>query len=335
MVRRLFLGLLVHAAVHGGVAFLPLRHAAVAIGCGAAAPRPHTTPFASRHRGRCVLDSAARSAAGSSSTWVFVRDVPTGTSETNLREAMGTFGEVLNVSLPTDPQGPLIKSPLHFGFAKVSFRHEGDAARALAADDAPLVLGRRVTLEGDLTDATGREALLQQLKQCRGRSQVETVAQRLGQPRSKREANKLIIAWGHAKEWRRALRLLETMRDVDGVAPDCKTFSAAISACEKSGQWERDHMITTTEALADAVQAAQSAGAVGIDTEFVWDRTYYPTLGLVQIGYPDGHCELIDAPAIEDWSPFATLMADPNTVKILHDAQQDLTILKRACGAYP
>ena len=95
------------------------------------------------------------------------------------------------------------------------------------------------------------------------------------------------------------------------------------------------HMITTTEALADAVQAAQAAGAVGIDTEFVWDRTYYPTLGLVQIGYPDGHCELIDAPAIEDWSPFAILMADANTVKILHDAQQDLTILKRACGAYP
>lgn len=94
-------------------------------------------------------------------------------------------------------------------------------------------------------------------------------------------------------------------------------------------------MITTTEALADAVQAAQAAGAVGIDTEFVWDRTYYPTLGLVQIGYPDGHCELIDAPEIEDWSPFAVLMADENTVKILHDAQQDLTILKRACGAYP
>ena len=31
----------------------------------------------------------------------------------------------------------------------------------------------------------------------------------------------------------------------------------------------------------------------------------------MQIGYPDGHCELIDAPAIEDWSPFARLMADP------------------------
>ena len=94
-------------------------------------------------------------------------------------------------------------------------------------------------------------------------------------------------------------------------------------------------MITTTTALETAVQAAQAAGAVGIDTEFVWDRTYYPTLGVVQIGYPDGHCELIDATQIEDWSPFASLMADPATIKILHDAQQDLTILKRACGAVP
>ncbi len=94
-------------------------------------------------------------------------------------------------------------------------------------------------------------------------------------------------------------------------------------------------MITTTEALAEAVRAAQAAGAVGIDTEFIWDRTYYATLGLVQIGYPDGHCELVDAPEIEDWSPFAELMSDPNVVKILHDAQQDLTILYRACGGYP
>lgn len=94
-------------------------------------------------------------------------------------------------------------------------------------------------------------------------------------------------------------------------------------------------MITTTEALSEAVSKAQSAGAVGIDTEFIWERSYYPCLGVVQIGYPDGECALIDAPEIKDWSPFAKLMADEQTVKILHDAQQDLTILYRACGAFP
>lgn len=94
-------------------------------------------------------------------------------------------------------------------------------------------------------------------------------------------------------------------------------------------------MITTKEALSDAVAAAQAAGAVGIDTEFIWERTYYPKLGLVQIGYPDGHCELVDAPEIDDWSPLKDLVEDKKTVKILHDAQQDLMILKRACGACP
>jgi ribonuclease D len=94
-------------------------------------------------------------------------------------------------------------------------------------------------------------------------------------------------------------------------------------------------MIKTTDALADAVRRAREAGAVGVDTEFIWERTFYPTLGLVQIGYPDGHCELIDAPEIEDWSPLAELMSDPDTVKILHDAQQDLNILHRASGGLP
>ena len=94
-------------------------------------------------------------------------------------------------------------------------------------------------------------------------------------------------------------------------------------------------MITTTDALKAAVEAAQAAGAVGVDTEFVWDRTYYPTLGVVQLGYPDGHCELIDATAIEDWAPLGELMADSKTTKILHDAQQDLTILRRTCGRDP
>ena len=94
-------------------------------------------------------------------------------------------------------------------------------------------------------------------------------------------------------------------------------------------------MIEDTQALAEAVRKAKAAGAVGIDTEFVWSRTYYPTLGVVQIGYPDGTADLVDAPAIRDWSPFASLMADPATIKILHDAQQDLVILHRVCGALP
>ncbi|NCG08665.1 MAG: hypothetical protein GWO81_03730 [Verrucomicrobia bacterium] len=94
-------------------------------------------------------------------------------------------------------------------------------------------------------------------------------------------------------------------------------------------------MIVDNAGLEAACRAAKTAGAVGIDTEFVWNRTYYPSLGVVQVGYPDGDAVLIDAPQIEDWSPFGELMENPEIIKILHDAQQDLTILQRVCGAFP
>ena len=94
-------------------------------------------------------------------------------------------------------------------------------------------------------------------------------------------------------------------------------------------------MITDSEGLEEACEKAKASGAVGIDTEFVWNRTFYPSLGLVQVGYPNGDTALIDAPQIEDWTPFASLMSDASTVKILHDAQQDLVILQRVCGAMP
>ena len=48
-------------------------------------------------------------------------------------------------------------------------------------------------------------------------------------------------------------------------------------------------MISSKDELRELTKDAISAGAVGIDTEFVWNRTFYPTLGLVQVGFPDGH----------------------------------------------
>jgi ribonuclease D len=74
---------------------------------------------------------------------------------------------------------------------------------------------------------------------------------------------------------------------------------------------------------------------VALDTEFVWERTYYPKLGVVQIGFSEEECFLIDVPALEDLSPLGRILADPEIQIILHDAQQDLTILRRATGAFP
>ena len=94
-------------------------------------------------------------------------------------------------------------------------------------------------------------------------------------------------------------------------------------------------LINTEEGLIDVVKKGISAGAVALDTEFVWEKTYYPILGLIQVGYPDGSVDLIDGVSINDFSSLGQLLSDVNTVKILHDAVQDLVILTRVSKAFP
>lgn len=91
-------------------------------------------------------------------------------------------------------------------------------------------------------------------------------------------------------------------------------------------------MITTTQELIELVAKARKTDAIALDTEFVWERTYYPQLGLIQIALSDEDCTLIDPLAIEDLSPLGELLSDRSVVKILHDAPQDLAILYNATG---
>jgi len=94
-------------------------------------------------------------------------------------------------------------------------------------------------------------------------------------------------------------------------------------------------LINTPDALETLVHRALEAPCVGIDTEFVWEQTYYPRLGIVQVGLAENDCHLIDAVTLSDLSPLGALIADRHTVKILHDAQQDLWILRRITDAIP
>ena len=87
--------------------------------------------------------------------------------------------------------------------------------------------------------------------------------------------------------------------------------------------------------LKSLVHRARKTDAVALDTEFVWERTYYPQLGLIQIALSDEECFLIDPLSIEDLTPLGRLLSDRSIIKILHDAPQDLFILRRATGATP
>lgn len=94
-------------------------------------------------------------------------------------------------------------------------------------------------------------------------------------------------------------------------------------------------LITTTDALAAFVERMRAETFVTIDTEFMRDRTYWPKLCLMQIAGA-GEAVAVDplAPGI-DMAPLAALADDPNVVKVLHAARQDLEIFFRLFGRLP
>lgn len=85
---------------------------------------------------------------------------------------------------------------------------------------------------------------------------------------------------------------------------------------------------------------AGAAGRIGLDTEFIRERTYWPLLALVQIAIdaPDGGNPtilLVDplAPGITE--ALRDVLRDPAVVKVMHSASEDLIALRHACGAVP
>ena len=76
--------------------------------------------------------------------------------------------------------------------------------------------------------------------------------------------------------------------------------------------------------------AAEDAYAV--DTEFHRERTYYPHLDLIQVAWAGG-LALID-PLVLDLRPLAGVFDGPG-LAVLHAADQDLEVLRGACGTVP
>ena len=94
-------------------------------------------------------------------------------------------------------------------------------------------------------------------------------------------------------------------------------------------------MIDSEQGLAERLDEARRLGCAAIDVEMVWERTFYPALGIVQLGFSREECHLVDAVALEGrLAPLGELLAG-STVKVLHDALQDLTVLRMATGASP
>ncbi|MFT6269653.1 MAG: ribonuclease D [Alphaproteobacteria bacterium] len=65
---------------------------------------------------------------------------------------------------------------------------------------------------------------------------------------------------------------------------------------------------------------------LAIDTEFVRTQTLTPMLGLIQV-FDKDQVALIDPVAVEDLSEFASILTNPNIVKIAHACSEDLEAL--------
>jgi len=78
----------------------------------------------------------------------------------------------------------------------------------------------------------------------------------------------------------------------------------------------------------------EQGGAVGVDTEFLREKTYYAKLCLLQLAI-DEHQYCVDVLALDDLSLINSLMVAPKVVKIFHAARQDLEVLYQTLGVLP
>ncbi|MEM7581822.1 MAG: ribonuclease D [Acidobacteriota bacterium] len=97
---------------------------------------------------------------------------------------------------------------------------------------------------------------------------------------------------------------------------------------------EHPRYIESLDALETCCARWRDREALGVDTEFVRERTFYPQLGLIQIS--DGTtATLVDTLAIEDLAPLREVLFDPRIVKVLHSCSEDLEALFHRFGAFP
>ncbi len=90
-------------------------------------------------------------------------------------------------------------------------------------------------------------------------------------------------------------------------------------------------MLTTTTEIAEFAERARRSTAMGMDTEFMRERTYYTRLCLIQCSLAE-ETVIIDPFTVEDLTPLFEILCDANVVKVFHAGTQDLEIFYRLMG---
>ncbi|WP_455211861.1 ribonuclease D [Kaarinaea lacus] len=87
----------------------------------------------------------------------------------------------------------------------------------------------------------------------------------------------------------------------------------------------REVFVDNPEKLEQLCDELNKENVLALDTEFLREKTYYAQLCLVQIATPHV-IACLDPIQINDISPFLKILYDPQKLKIMHSARQDLEI---------
>ena len=93
-------------------------------------------------------------------------------------------------------------------------------------------------------------------------------------------------------------------------------------------------MVSGAAALSGLDEHWAEQSAIGLDTEFVRERTFYPRPGLVQVS-EGREIWLLDPVALPEIPALGKLLENPNCIKILHSVGEDMEVFRILTGTVP
>ena len=95
--------------------------------------------------------------------------------------------------------------------------------------------------------------------------------------------------------------------------------------------------IDDVRALEELADHLAQFDIIAVDTEFIREQSYVPSLELLQVAAPDGTVAALDYRAIGrfEGDPFAEILTDPGVLKVMHAADQDLEMFHLLTGVVP
>ncbi len=90
-------------------------------------------------------------------------------------------------------------------------------------------------------------------------------------------------------------------------------------------------IVTTIAALEDLAAKLESREQIGVDTEFLRERTYRAELCLLQLS-SHGDAVCVDPLSVADFSALSRLLTAPGITKVMHASRQDVEVLFPVSG---